>query len=322
MTPSRKILVSLATLSAALAAVALGALPTAAHVAHLVIDSRHPLDGGGGPDGTIAYEVINGHFEGALDPADPRNAIITDIGLAPRDADGQVAYSSNFTIVKPIDMNRSTGVLYDMIPNRGNHLWLEADQPGYYWGQCAEFCGDSHAVMRFRVIALGPKEFNDWVTQQMEPAREVKPAADQPAKPQFASYRQDWKRNEKGYTAEFDLDPLNAWRAHQFPNKNEDPALIAKGRELFQSKTCFSCHVVRGMVGGSSAYPDLTHFGSRTTLAAGVLENNAEQLARWIAHPNEVKPGNKMYANGYIPNHIELTSDDIAALVAFLESLK
>ena len=121
----------------------------------------------------------------------------------------------------------------DMIPNRGNHLWLEADQPGYYWGQCAEFCGDSHAVMRFRVIALGPKEFNDWVTQQMEPAREVKPAADQPAKPQFASYRQDWKRNEKGYTAEFDLDPLNAWRAHQFPNKNEDPALIAKGRELF-----------------------------------------------------------------------------------------
>lgn len=210
----------------------------------------------------------------------------------------------------------------DMIPNRGNHLWLEADQPGYYWGQCAEFCGDSHAVMRFRVIALGPKEFNDWVTQQMEPAREVKPAADQPAKPQFASYRQDWKRNEKGYTAEFDLDPLNAWRAHQFPNKNEDPALIAKGRELFQSKTCFSCHVVRGMVGGSSAYPDLTHFGSRTTLAAGVLENNAEQLARWIAHPNEVKPGNKMYANGYIPNHIELTSDDIAALVAFLESLK
>jgi cytochrome c oxidase subunit 2 len=213
----------------------------------------------------------------------------------------------------------------DMIPNRGNHLWLEADKAGYYWGQCAEFCGDSHAVMRFRVIALGPKEFNEWLGQQMAPAREVKPAAGEAAeaKPQFASYRQDWKRNEKGWSDQFDLDPLNAWRAHQFPDKNEDPALIAKGRALFQSKTCFTCHVVRGaMVGGSAAYPDLTHIGSRTTIAAGVLQNNPEQLARWISHPNEVKPGNKMYANGYIPNHIELSHDDVAALVAFLESLK
>ena len=45
----------------------------------------------------------------------------------------------------------------DMIPNRANLLWLKADHPGYYWGQCAEFCGDSHALMRFRVIALGPE---------------------------------------------------------------------------------------------------------------------------------------------------------------------
>jgi len=63
----------------------------------------------------------------------------------------------------------------DMIPNRGNHLWLQADKPGYFWGQCAEFCGDSHAVMRFRVIALAEKDFRDWVTAQKAPARTVKP---------------------------------------------------------------------------------------------------------------------------------------------------
>jgi cytochrome c oxidase subunit 2 len=215
----------------------------------------------------------------------------------------------------------------DMIPNRANFLWLKADEPGYFWGQCAEFCGDSHAVMRFRVIALGPKEFNDWLEQQSSPARTVAaaaastPATEATAK--FASIRTDWKINEGGWTEEFDLNPMEAWRAKQFPEKGEDAALIAKGRELFQSKTCFSCHTVRGhMVGGSAAYPDLTHIGSRTTIAAGLLENNPQQLARWLMYPNEVKPGNRMWTEGYVKNNIKLTEEDVSALVAYLNSLK
>jgi len=211
----------------------------------------------------------------------------------------------------------------DMIPNRGNFLWLKADAPGYFWGQCAEYCGDSHAVMRLRVIALGPREFNDWLNQQSAGARTVTAAASDKPKAQFASYRSDWRRNERGYSEKFELNPLDAWRAHQEPDQHEDAALIAKGRELFQAKTCFSCHVIRGhMVGGSSAYPDLTHVGARTTIAAGLLENNPEQLARWISHPDQVKPGNKMYVTGYLGNNIKLTPADVTALVAYLSSLK
>ena len=45
-------------------------------------------------------------------------------------------------------------------------------------------------------------------------------------------------------------------------------------------------------------------------------------MARWIAHPNEVKPGNKMYTTGYLPNNVQLTDADVSALVAYLESLK
>jgi len=214
----------------------------------------------------------------------------------------------------------------DMIPNRANHLWLKADQPGYFWGQCAEYCGDSHAVMRFRVIALPENEFNEWLEQQTAPARTVQAvagAATGEARAQFASFRTDWKKNEAGYTDKYDLNPLESWRAKQFPEKNEDPALIAKGRELFESKTCFSCHTVRGNhVGGSAAYPDLTHFGSRTTLAAGLLDNEPEQVARWLMYPNDVKPGNKMWTEGYLKNNIQLTQEDVAALVAYLESLK
>jgi cytochrome c oxidase subunit 2 len=54
----------------------------------------------------------------------------------------------------------------DMMPGNKNFLWLEADEPGVYFGQCAEFCGESHARMRFRVIAHTQAEFDAWVQKQ------------------------------------------------------------------------------------------------------------------------------------------------------------
>jgi len=211
----------------------------------------------------------------------------------------------------------------DMMPNRANHLWFQADQPGYYWGQCAEFCGDSHAVMRFRVIALGPKDFNDWLSQQTAPARDVAPprvATQDAPKVQFASLR-TFKQNETGHTAKYDISPLDAWKAQQFPEKGESVALIAQGKALFKEKACLSCHEVRGHGYAGISGPSLTHFGSRSTLAGALLENNTEQLHRWIHNPESVKAGNKM-AKGYIDNNIKLTTEDEVALVAYLQSLK
>ncbi len=226
----------------------------------------------------------------------------------------------------------------DMIPNRGNHLWLQADEPGYFWGQCAEFCGDSHAVMRFRVIALNEQDFAEWVKLQKEPARTVIVAdtssTEDLPKVEFASF----KRNAYGFTdkwdANADVSPLDNWKQQQFPVKDENPALIAEGRRVFQAKTCVICHTVSGHEGVGTNGPTLTHVGSRTTIAGGLLENNSEQLARWLKHPDQVKPGNKMYygINGmagymkteegqWVPN-IELTDDNVTALVAYLESLK
>jgi cytochrome c oxidase subunit 2 len=216
----------------------------------------------------------------------------------------------------------------DMIPNRANHIWLQADQPGYFYGQCAQFCGDSHAVMRFRVIALGEKEFAEWLAQQTQPARSIAalvasapPPADQP-RAIFASF----KRNQFGFGTEWASDaptpPLDLWRAQQLPEKDESSALIARGRALFQAKTCISCHTVRGHEGVGITGPDLTHVGARTTIAAGSLENTPEQLARWIRHPDQVKPGNKMYTTGYVPNQITLGPEEVTALVAYLRSLK
>ena len=54
----------------------------------------------------------------------------------------------------------------DMIPGRVNVAWMQADEPAVYVGQCAEFCGDSHANMRFRVTAMPQDEFDAWVKQR------------------------------------------------------------------------------------------------------------------------------------------------------------
>src|SRR5438046_1855285 len=66
------------------------------------------------------YEILSGRFFGELDPRDARNAIINDIQLAPRNARGMVEYSATFSLAKPVDMSKASGVLYYLVPNRGN----------------------------------------------------------------------------------------------------------------------------------------------------------------------------------------------------------
>lgn len=51
----------------------------------------------------------------------------------------------------------------DMLPGRTNVLRLQADQPGTYHGQCAEFCGTGHAHMKFTVHAHAPDDFAAWL---------------------------------------------------------------------------------------------------------------------------------------------------------------
>ena len=61
----------------------------------------------------------------------------------------------------------------DLMPGRKNHMWIQADQTGHYYGQCAEFCGDSHAYMLFRVEVLEPADVAQWVQKQKADAAPV-----------------------------------------------------------------------------------------------------------------------------------------------------
>jgi hypothetical protein len=68
------------------------------------------------------YQRIIARAYGEVDPADPKNAIIQDLNLAPRDVRGMVEYSTAVEILKPVDMSRGSGVLLFEVVNRGNKL--------------------------------------------------------------------------------------------------------------------------------------------------------------------------------------------------------
>jgi cytochrome c oxidase subunit 2 len=224
----------------------------------------------------------------------------------------------------------------DMMPNRANRMWLEADEPGYFYGQCAQYCGEDHSLMRFRVIALSAKDFAAWLDNQKKAARTVAAMADAPANPvrvvlaELDLSGRDPRAALSGDDS-FNKDPFAAWQDKQkLPAAPpETPALIAEGRRLFKEKTCIGCHTIRGQEGVGVTGPELTHVGARSTIAAGVLENTAPRMNDWITNPEHWKPGDKMFNGGYTDpanskadRKISLSEANVAALVAYLQSLK
>lgn len=154
----------------------------------------------------------------------------------------------------------------DMIPGRENRLVLKAERPGTYRGQCAEFCGASHALMAFPVVAMEKADFERWLGAQSAPAAEA--------------------------------------------------AEHARGKELFVNNGCGACHLVSGAEAKGEVGPDLTRFGERGTVGAGMLPNTAENVVRFIRETDALKPRSKMPAYG------ALSVDDATAIAGYLGSLK
>jgi cytochrome c oxidase subunit II len=95
----------------------------------------------------------------------------------------------------------------DMVPGRLQHLLVQADRPGVYRGQCAEYCGEQHALMALHVVAESPEAFDAWRRAQAQPAQA-------PATPQlvrgrdaFLAQRCDACHIVRGVTKEARLGP-------------------------------------------------------------------------------------------------------------------
>jgi cytochrome c oxidase subunit 2 len=111
-------------------------------------------------------------------------------------------------------------------------------------------------------------------------------------------------------------DGFAEWLVHESePAAAITDPLAQEGETLFMSLACARCHAVRGTAATGQLGPDLTHFGSRQTLAAATLANTPENLAQWLLDPDHAKPGSLMPAT-------HLSEEQLDALVTYLESLQ
>src|SRR6188472_169183 len=102
------------------AAVIAAAVPSYAKVTKIQITTKEsPTFGGYSWPGVGQYEKIVGKAFGELDPKDPKNAVIVDLQLAPRNAGGKVEYAFDFYILKPIDLAKGNHKMLYEPPNRG-----------------------------------------------------------------------------------------------------------------------------------------------------------------------------------------------------------
>jgi len=175
----------------------------------------------------------------------------------------------------------------DIIPGHDNLMQFTADKPGIYWGECAEFCGTSHAWMRFKVKILPQEQFDAWVADWRTPPAD--------ANPDTADVVET--------TAAFGA----CLACHRIEGTNAQIAQQGIGSNPY----------------GIGAGPNLTLLACRDTIGAGILENTPQNLETWIKHTDQVKEGVYM-PNYYQPKDGSkgLSDEQVADLVKYLESLK
>jgi cytochrome c oxidase subunit II len=107
------------------------------------------------------------------------------------------------------------------------------------------------------------------------------------------------------------------WLAHEAtPVIEPSDPFFQRGLDAFLREGCGACHTIRGTRAKGPHGPDLTHVGSRRSLAAGTLDNHVGTLAGWIADSQRIKPGNLM------PSMNVFVGQELRAVAMYLESLK
>lgn len=241
----------------------------------------------------------------------------------------------------------------DLVSNRTNYLWFTPDSVGAmaFNGSCNEYCGTSHANMRFRAFTVSPEDFDRWVAHQQQAA--VFPAA-APGTPggttgggaaMAALVQQPAQQAPPAPAVEPFAFPRENIPAHVIPSTGIpagltfDESLLAngdaqRGFELYSRSACIGCHAIKGnRMSQARTGPDLTHIGSRVTIGAGLFPNDPRHMALWIKNARAMKPGVIMPTLGagqfdpVLKTTVQqgpagFTDQQIADMVAYLMSLK
>lgn len=246
----------------------------------------------------------------------------------------------------------------DLISNRTNYLWFTPDSTGEaaFNGSCNEYCGASHANMKFRVFTVAEGDFETWARHNAANAVFPPPAADSAAplvrpasNPAQAASAATAAPAAQGAPAQ-PAAPTTPWA---FPREKIPPHIVPqtpipaglsipdnviaagdaqRGLTTYSRSACIGCHKIRGNPSSMGILgPDLTHVGSRFTIASGLFPNDAKHLAHWIKNARAMKPGSLMQTLGkgerdpIMGITVEaggLTDEQIADITAYLLTLK
>ena len=173
-----------------------------------------------------------------------------------------------------------------MVPLNDNFIWMIGTEPGVFYGQCAEFCGVAHALMRFRVIAEPREDFDAWLLEQAAPAAESTDPLILAGKKVF---------QQSGCTGCHATDPSSKGRIG--PNLTHVASRSTLAGGVFENRDEFD------------------------RVNPSILQAN---LREWLEDPLKAKPANimGMQAAVYTDSNKKLSEPDISALVAYLSSLK
>jgi cytochrome c oxidase subunit II len=192
----------------------------------------------------------------------------------------------------------------DMVPLNDNYMWMIGDEVGTFYGQCAEFCGIAHAHMRFRVIVHTEEDFLAW-------AEGMHTAPDAPV----AGSPEALGKN---------LFAANCSSCHT----SDSTAPGSYEREISSQQARWNGWISDIENSGIVSAPNLTHFGTRSTLAAGLTDLNQETLEDWIDNPESIKIGTRMQKHAAVYNMKDgdgtanLTADEVSDIATYLLSLK
>ena len=108
----------------------------------------------------------------------------------------------------------------------------------------------------------------------------------------------------------------NKWLlAHTIKTTIPNDSLANKGEVIFMNSSCSSCHSIQGTVAAGMEGPNLTHFASRQTMLSGMMDNNPQNVEKWLTNPQKIKPG------AHMPRFI-FSKDSVRAITAYLTQLK
>ena len=241
----------------------------------------------------------------------------------------------------------------DLISNKTNYLWMtprDSMTLKSLNGTCNEFCGPSHANMKFRVFTVSPDQFASWAAHQKAPAvfgAVVPPApvATPVTTPTAATTKGGQVGTALANAAAPEpvgfVFPKEKLEAYNIPTATP-PTTIAfaaasagdaeRGRQIYSRSSCIGCHKITGNpMSAGMVGPNLTHVGSRYTIAGALFANNTDNLVRWIKNAPAMKPGSLMPAIGtgeYNPaikakvTMGGLSDQQIADVAAYLQALK